>query len=129
MTDNPTGIRSKGVIGMEHKFRNCNRDCRHWTLDGVPVEVERREETAPILYRNRIPVTATAEIWRGEHMLDDGFHTYKVVRSETYDAGPLGLTLTYNIQPEYTEAEKREHRRNLKRVIEQVFPGYTLADA
>ena len=109
---------------MEHCFRNCNKDCRRWTLDGVPVEVETREESAT--YRGK-PVTATLTIWKGEHMLDDGANVWRVERSETWDGGPLGLTLTYNVREKSTEAERRENRRHLKAVIEQVFPGWTLA--
>ena len=110
---------------MEDSFLNCGRMCRRWTLDDCPVEVKTRTESAS--YRGK-PITATVTAWKGVHMLDDGKQAWRVTRSETWDGGPMGLSLTYNIQPEYTETERRENRKHLKAVIEQLFPGYTLAE-
>lgn len=111
---------------MEHCFRNCNRDCRRWTLEGVPVEVETREESAT--YRRR-PITAKVTIWRGEHMLYDGEREWRVVRSETWDGGAMGLTLTYSVREKSTPAQRRENRRHLKALIEELFPGWTLSES
>lgn len=110
---------------MEESFRNCGRPCRRWTLDGSPVEVETHTESAK--YRGK-PITATVTAWKGVHMLDDGREVWRVTRSETWDGGVMGLSLTYNVQQECTAAERRENRRHLKAVIEQLFPGYTLAE-
>lgn len=111
---------------MEDVFQNCGRTCRRWALDGFPVEVETHTEGA--MYRGK-PVTATVTAWKGVHMLDDGRNVWRVTRSETWDGGAMGLSLTCNVQQEHTEAERRENRRHLKAVIEQIFPGYTLADS
>lgn len=108
---------------MEESFMNCGKACRRWTLDDCPVEVKARTESAS--YRGK-PVTAAVTAWKGVHMLDDGKQVWRVTRSETWDGGPMGLSLTYNIQPDYTEAERRENRKHLKAVIERLFPGYTL---
>ena len=111
---------------MEESFKNCGRVCRRWTLDdGDPVEVETHTEES--VYRGK-PVTALVTVWKGAHMLDDGQRVWRVTRSETWDGGPMGLTLTYSVQKQSTARERRENRKHLKAVIEQLFPGYTLVE-
>ena len=87
---------------MEESFMNCGKICRRWRLDDCPVEVKTRTESAS--YRGK-PIAATVTAWKGVHMLDDGKQAWRVTRSETWDGGPMGLSLTYNIQPDYTAAE------------------------
>ena len=111
---------------MEESFRNCGKACRRWTLDGCPVEVETRTESAS--YRGK-PVTATVTAWKGVHMLDDGKRTRRVTRSETWDGGPMGLSLTYNVQPDCAASERRRNRACRKAVIEGLFPGYALTES
>lgn len=111
---------------MEETFTNCKRQCRRWTPEGCSVEVETRTE--PAQYRGK-SITAVITTWKGAHMLDDGFNVWRVVRSETWDGGAMGLTLAYSVQRERTEEETREYLQNLKAVVEQVFPGYTLSNA
>lgn len=120
----PGGIGFFGeAMDMEERFMNCGRLCRRWTLDGVAVEVETREDVTRC-YGRDWPTRIT--VWKGTHMLDDGRTARKVTRSETWDSGPrVGLSLVSVIEPDGDGAERREA---LKAAVEDLFPGRTLSD-
>lgn len=115
-------------MGRVHEFMQAGKVLRRWEIDGEP-EVRIVETMTTTAYRGKdYPTTVVA--WNGKHMVFDGRNEYLTDRSVVFDAGEkLGVTLTFTELRGIpsTPEEKAEVRRNLDRVIQQIFPGWRLA--